>query len=27
VTMRLVLDAVKTEFTKMNKPVIEAEFR
>jgi hypothetical protein len=27
VTMRLVLDAVKTEFVKMNKPVIEAEFR
>jgi AAA+ superfamily predicted ATPase len=27
VTMRLILDAVKTEFVKMNKPVIEAEFR
>jgi hypothetical protein len=27
VTMRLVLDAVKTEFVKMNRPVLEAEFR
>jgi AAA+ superfamily predicted ATPase len=27
VTMQLVLDAIKTELLKMNKPVIEAEFR
>jgi hypothetical protein len=27
VTMRMVLNSVKTEFAKMNKPVIEAEFR